>query len=63
MQESLQIRRHSKTFTGSMQPRGSERSATGADGGSSPLLGTAASEERYVRRVEGTAIAVISETQ
>ncbi|KAG2304042.1 hypothetical protein Bca52824_032693 [Brassica carinata] len=51
MQKSLQVRRHKETYTRSMQPRGSERPVTGADGCSSSLLGTAASEEHCVRRV------------
>ena len=61
MQKSLQVRRHEETYTRSMQPRGSERPVTGADGCSSSLLGTAASEEHCVRRVrDGN---VVSETQ
>lgn len=47
-----------------MQPRGSERPVTGADGCSSALLGTAASEEHCVRRVRGRRDGnVVSETQ
>lgn len=64
MQKSLSVRRHEETYTRSMQPRGSERSVTGADGCSSALFGTAASEEHCFRRVRGRRDGnVVSETQ